>query len=89
MEKLTELPKDLPVPVDDGACNHLLELLRTQVRFYSSSNPGRSPQTYANPGLGLAFQVDVETDIRTSPPTRQSTKLPKQWISGDGDFAVF
>jgi peroxiredoxin len=23
MEKLTELPKDLPTPVDDGACNHL------------------------------------------------------------------
>ena len=24
MEKLTELPEDLPIPVDDGACNHLL-----------------------------------------------------------------
>jgi peroxiredoxin len=24
MERLTELPKDLPVPGDDGACNHLL-----------------------------------------------------------------
>jgi peroxiredoxin len=24
MEKLTELPKDLPTPTDDGACNHLL-----------------------------------------------------------------
>ncbi|MFG6098048.1 peroxiredoxin [Leptothoe sp. ISB3NOV94-8A] len=24
MEKLTELPEDLPAPVDDGACNHLL-----------------------------------------------------------------
>jgi peroxiredoxin len=24
MEKLTDLPKDLPIPVDDGACNHLL-----------------------------------------------------------------
>lgn len=24
MEKLTELPKDLPIPVDDGACDHLL-----------------------------------------------------------------
>jgi peroxiredoxin len=24
MEKLTELPKDLPIPVDDGACSHLL-----------------------------------------------------------------
>jgi peroxiredoxin len=23
MEKLTELPKDLPTPIDDGACNHL------------------------------------------------------------------
>jgi peroxiredoxin len=23
MEKLTELPKDLPIPLDDGACNHL------------------------------------------------------------------
>jgi Redoxin len=24
MNKLTELPQDLPIPVDDGACNHLL-----------------------------------------------------------------
>lgn len=24
MDNLTELPKDLPIPVDDGACNHLL-----------------------------------------------------------------
>lgn len=24
MHKLTELPKDLPIPVDDGACDHLL-----------------------------------------------------------------
>lgn len=24
MERLTELPKDLPIPVNDGACNHLL-----------------------------------------------------------------
>jgi peroxiredoxin len=24
MEKLTELPRDLPIPTDDGACNHLL-----------------------------------------------------------------
>jgi hypothetical protein len=24
MEKLTELPKDLPIPVDDGACDHLV-----------------------------------------------------------------
>jgi peroxiredoxin len=24
MENLEELPKDLPIPVDDGACNHLL-----------------------------------------------------------------
>lgn len=25
MGSFTELPRDLPVPVDDGACNHLLE----------------------------------------------------------------
>ena len=24
INKLTELPQDLPIPVDDGACNHLL-----------------------------------------------------------------
>jgi peroxiredoxin len=24
MEKLTDLPKDLPTPLDDGACNHLI-----------------------------------------------------------------
>ena len=36
MEKLTELPKDLPVPVDDGACNHLLERFLPSIALFST-----------------------------------------------------
>ena len=39
MEKLTDLPKDLPVPVDDGACNHLLGKALPSV--FLSSTQGR------------------------------------------------
>jgi peroxiredoxin len=36
MENLTELPKDLPIPVDDGACNHLLGKLLPSVTLSST-----------------------------------------------------
>ena len=36
MEKLTELPKDLPVPVDDGACNHLLGMSLPLIALFST-----------------------------------------------------
>jgi peroxiredoxin len=36
MEKLTELPKDLPTPTDDGACNHLLGKSLPSIALYST-----------------------------------------------------
>lgn len=39
MKDLTELPKNLPVPVDDGACNHLLGKLLPSIAL--SSTHGR------------------------------------------------
>jgi peroxiredoxin len=36
MEKLTELPKDLPIPVDDGACNHLLGRSLPSIALFST-----------------------------------------------------
>jgi peroxiredoxin len=40
MTSLAELPKDLPVPVDDGACNHLLN--RALPSMALSSTQGRT-----------------------------------------------
>ncbi len=40
MENLEKLPKDLPAPVDDGACNHLLG--KTLPSIALSSTQGRS-----------------------------------------------
>jgi hypothetical protein len=33
---LTELPTDLPVPVDDGACSHLLEMTLPSIALFST-----------------------------------------------------
>ena len=59
MEKLTELPKDLPVPVDDGACNHLLgrslpliALFSTQGRWVNLSAIAGYVVVYCYPMTG-------------------------------------
>lgn len=59
MEKLTELPKDLPVPVDDGACNHLLgrslpliALFSTQGRWVNLSAIAGCVVVYCYPMTG-------------------------------------
>jgi peroxiredoxin len=36
MEKLTELPKDLPIPVDDGACDHLVGESLPSIALFST-----------------------------------------------------
>jgi peroxiredoxin len=38
MENFTELPKNLPAPVDDGACNHLLDKLLPSIALSSTHN---------------------------------------------------
>ena len=36
MDKLTQLPPDLPIPVDDGACNHLLGIYLPSISLLST-----------------------------------------------------
>lgn len=38
MQKLTELPEDLPIPVDDGACNHLLGESLPAIALFSTQD---------------------------------------------------
>jgi peroxiredoxin len=59
MEKLAELPKDLPIPADDGACNHLLgkslpsiALPATQGRTVDLSSIGGCIVIYCYPMTG-------------------------------------
>lgn len=53
MERLTELPKDLPVPVDDGACNHLLGHFLPSV--FLSSTQGRCVNLSTIPGCVVIY----------------------------------
>lgn len=53
MQRLTELPKDLPVPVDDGACNHLLGQSLPSV--FLSSTQGRRVELLAIPGCVVIY----------------------------------
>lgn len=69
MAILTELPKDLPVPIDDGACNHLvgmklpaLELVATSGRSVNLADINDTVVVYCYPMTG-----------------RPDTALPDNW----------
>ena len=53
MENLEKLPKDLPAPVDDGACNHLLG--KTLPSIALSSTQGRSVDLSAISGYVVIY----------------------------------
>ena len=53
MERLTELPKDLPVPVDDGACHHLRG--QSLPSLFLSSTQGRRVDLSAIPGYVVIY----------------------------------
>jgi len=53
MENLTELPKDLPVPVDDGACDRLLGQYLPSIAL--SSTHGRSVDLSAIAGRVVIY----------------------------------
>lgn len=53
MHKLTELPKDLPIPVDDGACNHLLGKFLPSIALFSTQ--GRSVDLSAIAGFVVVY----------------------------------
>ena len=53
MERLTELPKDLPVPVDDGACHHLRG--QSLPSLFLSSTHGRRVDLSAIPGYVVIY----------------------------------
>ncbi|MDC0832790.1 hypothetical protein POG22_07150 [Geitlerinema sp. CS-897] len=59
MDKLTQLPKNLPVPVDDGACDRLLgkflpsvSLLSTQDKWIDLSTSANFVVIYCYPMTG-------------------------------------
>jgi peroxiredoxin len=53
MEKLTELPKDLPIPTDDGACDHLAGMFLPSIPL--SSTQGRSIDLSAIAGCVVVY----------------------------------
>lgn len=52
-DNLYELPKDLPVPVDDGACDHLLGMQLPSVSL--ASTDGRMVDLKSLPGRSVAY----------------------------------
>ncbi len=38
MSDLFDLPKDIPIPQDDGACDHLTEMLMPKIELCSTNN---------------------------------------------------
>jgi peroxiredoxin len=64
-----ELPKNIPVPVDDGACDHLLDLLLPSVPLQSTA--GRSVDL-----ARLSGRTVVYCYPRTGTPGQE---LPKGW----------
>ena len=53
MQNFTELPKDLPVPVDDGACKHLSGL--TLPSIHLSATSGRTVNLAKLPGRVVIY----------------------------------
>lgn len=52
-DNLYELPKDLPVPVDDGACDHLLGMQLPSVSL--ASTDGRQVDLASLPGRSVVY----------------------------------
>ena len=52
-DNLYELPKDLPVPVDDGACDHLLGMQLPSVSL--ASTDGRQVDLKSLPGRSVVY----------------------------------
>lgn len=74
MENLTELPKDIPVPMDDGACNHLLHQSLPSIQLPSTQ--GR------NVDLSLIASRAV---LYCYPMTgKPGTPLPTGWVQIPG-----
>jgi peroxiredoxin len=53
MDSFAELPRDLPMPVDDGACNHLIEASLPSIALYSTQ--GRQINLSAIPGYIVLY----------------------------------
>ena len=69
MNKLTELPQDLPIPVDDGACDHLLGTSLPSIALPSTQ--GKSVDLSA-----VAGRVVVYCYPMTGQP---GISLPDEW----------
>lgn len=53
MQNFTELPKDLPIPVDDGACDHLLGIALPSIKLSATS--GRIANLAGLPGWVVIY----------------------------------
>jgi peroxiredoxin len=69
MESFVELPKDLPVPIDDGACNHLLNQALPSMLL--SSTQGRDVDLSAISGRVVIYCYPM-----TGKP---NVSLPEGW----------
>jgi peroxiredoxin len=79
MEKLTKLPKDLPIPLDDGGCNHLtgnslpsISLASTQGKYIDLSTISGYVVIYCYPMTGRPG-VDLPTGWDDVPGARGCT----------------
>jgi peroxiredoxin len=68
MKNLAELPKNLPVPVDDGGCNHLLG--QTLPSIALSSTQGRSVDLSAIAGRIVIYCYPMTGQLGTPLPDR-------------------
>jgi len=69
MDNIYQLPSDLPVPADDGACNHLVDLHIPSIQLSSTS--GRQVDLGRLPGRTVVYCYP-----RTGRPDQE---LPKGW----------
>lgn len=69
MSTLTELPDDLPVPVDDGACDHLTGMVLPQLSL--ASTHGKTVNLATISGLAIIYIYPMTG--------RPDTPLPDGW----------
>ena len=69
MQNFTQLPKDLPVPIDDGACDHLLGLALPSMTLTSTS--GRTVNLATLPGWIVIYCYPMTG--------RPGVPLPEGW----------
>ena len=65
MKDLFNLPSDLPVPIDDGACNHLQDMIVPEIKLKTTKNKFVDLKSLANSPTVIFFYP--RTGIPTDP----------------------